>query len=65
MTAWELWACVSQMHKHDGNDAHAKAGERLDTLYAADDRDGYDVWCEITTGISKLGPVVKPGETTH
>jgi len=53
------------MRKHHGNDALAKAGERLDALYAADDREGYGVWCEITTRLTKLGSVVKPGETTH
>lgn len=65
MTDWELWARASQMRKHHGNDALVNAGERLDTLYASDDREGYGVWYEITTRLAKLGSVVKPGETTH
>ena len=66
MTDWELWACANRMRNRHGNDALAKAGERLDELYAADDREGFGVWCEIImTRIAKLGLVVEPGQTTH
>ena len=54
MTDWELWACANQLRKQHGNDA-----------LEADDREGYWVWCEILTRISKLGPVVPEGTTAN
>jgi len=65
MTDWELWACANQLRKQHGNDALEVAAKRLDAMLEADDRDGYWVWCQILTRISKLGPVVPEDTTAH
>ena len=65
MSDWELWACANQLRRQHGNDALEVAGKRLDAMLEADDREGYWVWCQILTRISKLGPVVPEGTTAH
>jgi hypothetical protein len=65
MTDWELWACANQLRKQHGNDALEVAAKRLDAMLEADDREGYWVWCQILTRISKLGPVVPEGTTAN
>ena len=56
---------INQLRKQHGNDALEVAGKRLDAMLEADDREGYWVWCQILTRISKLGPVVTEGTTAH
>jgi hypothetical protein len=65
MTDWELWACANQLRNQHGNDALEVAANRLDAMLEADDREGYWVWCQILTRISKLGSVVPLGTTAH